>query len=720
MSTSRAVLQSFLRDALKENKQLVDLSFEDLLEYNRTECGLIKIAPEQVNFENESVDFATLKQLLHGNTAIVFQTEGLYYVDIKNASIRLLKEPGDSAQSIDSSDYSRYHYLKQSCSKTYKRARGKELDCIKYLIGRPFTEHRSDDFLPSLEFYLGILDNTERVMFAYMNGKQKRELVHNLKVTLLLLAAQQRHEIDYQKTENAKKYDVYIKKCSKLLIELDPEYQERIKMHPEQEEFHPAQPIKYLGIPIGQLLARDLVDLSGGAAKKIRDNMGSLNEGRLYWAWGSSFLKTVIGLIPEDRYYQKQAADVISMPDPYTGNLSWILYYARFSLNLFLLLKHTINHPWMSDEEAKTPWHERFLTQWSQRKFTLLNDSIWGAANLVCFFWLTGTGVLGMAGDAITLALLVFDIAIAIWDFAEQNTKYNKAMQEYQDDLEKLAAQLQALKAQKLVNTIHDDELKLRRQIKMQIHTLEREKSKCEREWQLQKVSLIVDIAYAIGLMATFMVLTMPFIPISASVLASMAIAGAVLCLAFTIINNAVKGGIEVYKAHKTILEQNEDSRKKIQELIHLLQDNKNLDKDEIKFLYLEIMKNQAETEYQKLMMIYKSANLVHSILIQCLIPAVVFSCLIFLPLGIGIPTLVAAAMLAIGSQLLVDSLIKPQEKNELEFDRLEYQMFCDDILKPKPKIERFRLFSWASKKGPLCDENRSTDVLEIKIPLCN
>ncbi|MCW8397195.1 hypothetical protein OQJ26_00105 [Legionella sp. PATHC038] len=714
MATSSAILQSFLRDALKENKELADLSFEDLLKYNRAECGLIKIDPDQLNFEDEEeIQFETLSPLLHENNAIVLQDGVLYYVDIdvdlKKVSIRLIEEPDELDPSAQTYDYfqsirlqKQYDQLKQTCSKKYQRARGAELDAIRSLTGRAYTEHRSDSFLPSLEFYLGVLDNTDRVMFAYMNDKQKEELAFNLKITLMLLAAQQKHEIDYQKTENAKKYGEYIKRCSKFLIELDPEYQERIKKHPEQEELHPDQPIKYLGIPLGQLLARDIADLSGGTARKIRDNMGGLNEGRLYWVWGSSFLKTVISLVPEDRFYQKQATDAIRVPDPYTGNLSWILYYARFALNLFLLLKHTVKHPWMSDEEAKTPWQERFLTQWDQRKFTLLNDSIWGTANLVCFFWLTGKGLLGTAGDAVTLALLVFDIAIALWDFAEQSTKYNKAMLQYDEDLERLHRQLQALKDLELVSKLQDEELKAKRQIEMQIHALKREKLKCEREWHLQKVSLIVNIAYAVSLMAAFMILTMPFMPISAPVLASMAIAGAVLCLAFTIISNAIKGGIEIYKTYKNRQEQEEDAAQKIKMLIKLLKENKDLDLDEKKLLYLEIKKCQAESEYQKEMIVYQSVNLVRSILIQCMVPAVVFASLMFVPLGIGIPMLVAAAALAIASQLLVDALFKPEEKSSLEFDDKEYSAFCKKLLEeptPEPKPERSFIFSLWSKK---------------------
>lgn len=718
MATSSTILQSFLRDALKDKRKLADLSFEELLSYNRDECGFIK-----VDFQPET--FADLKELTKGHNAIVLYHDTLYYGD-KDRGVRELEEPvapeepkepeqpEESAKSekttkkrtdpqylkylenyaqykIEYSKYieqrNNYNELKKACSETYKRARGKKLDWVRSLTGRAFAEHRSDDFLLSLDFYLGILGTTDRVMFDYMNDNQKEELAFNLKITLLLLLAQQKHEIDNQKTENVKVYNQHIKRCSDFLRDLDPEYQARIKEYKAQQELSDGIPVKYLGIPLGQLLARDMVDLSGGTTKTIKKNMGALNEKRLYWVWGSTFLKTVIDLVPQDYLYAAQAPEAIRTPDPYTGSLSWILYYARFFMELGLLLKHTIRGPWMGDE-INTPWEERFLTQFSQRKFALLNDSLWATANLVCFFWLTGKGALGAAGDAVTLVLLVFDIVMAIWELEEKRIKYNKAMQQYEEDSERLAKQLEAFQEIEKSRQLRDDESREKRQIEVQIRTLARERSKCERDWQLEKVSLINNIAYAVGLMLAFVVLTMPFMPVAAPVLATMAIVGAVLCLAFTMINNAIKGGIELYKTHKTIQEEQKESNQKVRELIALLKKNSELDANERKLLYLEIRQCQAETEYQKQVMKYQSANLVRSIMIEALVPAVVFASLVFVPLGIGVPVLIAAVALAIATHYLVEAWFKPDEKKALEFDDKQYAAFCDEILEAESPAE--------------------------------
>ncbi|HHF0525575.1 TPA: hypothetical protein ACTUT5_001341 [Legionella anisa] len=703
MATSSAVLQSFLRDAFKDKKKLADLSFEDLLRFNRAECGLISLYfdPE------ESID--ELESWLNGNDAIILYNNELYhaYTDAQGRKVRKFPEPEPDDKKVE--DYTR---LKASCSEFYKRARGDELDWVRSVTDRAYTEHRSDHFLSSLDFYLGILGQTDRVMFDYMNDAQKEELAFNLKITLLLLLAQKQHEIEYQKTENVNTYNQHIKRCSKFLMELDPEYQERIKKHPEQEEVNPDQPIKYMGIPLGQLLARDMVDMTGGATKTIKEYMGKINEGRLYWVWGSTFLKTVVGHLP-DYMYAAQAPDAMKTPDPYTGNLSWTLYYARFFLELGLLLKHTIKGSWMSEEEAKIPWEERFLTQWSQRKFALLNDFLWGTANLLCFFKLNGAGALGTAGDALTLVLLIFDIAMVALEFAEQKAKYQKAMLQYDQDIERLENQLKFFLDQEKERQLQDDELRQKRQIEVELRTLRRERTKCDREWQLQKVSYITSIAYAVGLMLAFIVLAAP---VSAPVAGIMVIAGAAACLAFTVINNAVKGGIELYKTYKTLQEKKQDHDDKVKELLRLLKANPKLDENEKKLLYLEIKQLQAETEYQKQMMIYQSVNLARRIMIEALVPVVVIVSLVAVPLGgLGIiPVLIAVIALAIATKMLVDALFKPEEKKTLEFDEESYEKFCNELEKQQPKIERDRLFSENGKERLLDNDGpRDAPVID-------
>ena len=548
-------------------------------------------------------------------------------------------------------------------------------------------DKKGGDFLTPLSFYLDIMGNVDTVMIPYMSDERKDQLRHDLKVANLLLLAQKQYELTHQKTENRKKYDASIKQCQELLDALNPSWQKVVATAPEQIYFTDGKPVKYCGIPLAQEFVDKIMEFMDRKTKGIKEALGAFNEKRLYWVWGSAFIKTMLSLIPEDFFNAKQAGEIIKTPDPYTGALSWALYYFRFSLNLFLLLKHTIKHPWMSKEEGDTPWFDRFKAQWAQRKFTLLNDSLWGIANMVCYFWLTGK-VLGPWGDALTILLLIFDVSVAIWDFAEQQAQHEAQMQQYDNDIKALLAAKKKLLTDALAKDEEEKDRKLKiYQLQMQLNALERAQAKCVKEWELQKLGLYNNIGYAVGLTIAFVLMTMPFMPITAATALTLGVVGAVLCFALTVIASAIRGGIEIYKSKEAIKDAKRGFADHVGLLKAMLIKNPNLNDNEKKLLYLEIKKYQAETEYQKKMVMFQSIHLVRSIIIEAFVPAIIFSCLVFLPMGIGFAALGAALGLAIVSNLLINALFKPNEKmKELApFDAKEdkkYEEFCRLVTK--------------------------------------
>ena len=269
----------------------------------------------------------------------------------------------------------------------------------------------------------------------------------------------------------------------------------------------------------------------------------------------------------------------------------------------------------MCEEEKSKPWTERFQTQWDQRKFTLLNDSVWATGNIVCFFLLYGKGLAGTLGDALTLALLVFDISLAVWEFEEEKTRHNKEMQDYEDNI--------ALFKQKIAQEKTDPETEEQKEYQVKLNALERAKNQCEREWFYQKIALANNISYAVGLMLSFALLTTPFLPIAAPALVVLGATGAVLCFAFTVINNAIKGGIELYKTHATAKEIKKDLENKIEEFKKLI-NNPNSNINDKKLLYLEIKQLEAETKHQQQMVSRQIAHLIRSVLFETLIPAII------------------------------------------------------------------------------------------------
>lgn len=565
---------------------------------------------------------------------------------------------------------------------------------------------KGGDFLTPLSYYRDLLGNTDKVMFAYMNLDQKNQLLRDLQTTYLLLLTQKKYEQQHQKEEHVKDYDKDIKQCQGFIDALNYEQvckDKEIKPAPEHGYATDGYPVQYLGISWGQWLASQMVAMMDRKTKTIKEAMGALNEKRLYWVWGSVLLKTVLELMPADFFNVDQAKQTIRTPDPYTGCLSWALYYFRFSLNLSLLLKHTISGPWMSEEEKSTPWTERFLTQWDQRKFTLLNDSLWATANIVCYFWLNGGGVLGTWGDALTIALLVFDISVTVWDFEEQKTQYNKEMLDYDINIDKLKKQLAE------VTHYSDDDEPYIRQIKeyrVQLHALVRAQGQCQKDWDYKKLTLINNIAYAVGLMLAFILLTTPFLPITGAALTAVGVAGAVLCFAFTVIYNAVKGGMEINKTQTSAEKAEQDHKNKIKVLTDLIKQNSDLDENENekRFIFLEIKKLKAETEYQKQMVVSQTMHLVRSILFEALVPALIFVNLVFLPLGIGFGVLGAIVALAILSNLLINNVFKPEKEPLTQFNETEYQDFCKDLDHGDRKSSTAQNFFKPTKEQPIAE----------------
>jgi hypothetical protein len=536
------------------------------------------------------------------------------------------------------------------------------------------TDFLFPDFLIPLNFYLHVLENIHEAMLPFMNEERKKQLLRDLQATYLLLLTQKKYEITHQKSENVTTYESHLEKCERLIDLLNYQLackEQNIEPSPHYGCGNKEKSVAYLGLFYGQWFAQKMVAATERKTKTIKENMSWVNEKRLYWVWASGLIKTMLELLPPDFFNNDQAKQSARTPDPYTGCMSWGLYYFRFGLNLSLLLKHTIRGPWMSVEEKSTPWTERFKTQWAQRKFTLLNDSIWATGNLVCFFWLCGKGVAGTWGDMLTIGLLVFDIALAVWDFEEQQTRYNKEMLNYKTSISRLKKQI------KDASNSQSDMSNQIAEYKRQLSALERAQDKCYREWRYQKINLATNVSYAIGLMLAFVLLTAPFFPFAAGALLALSVTGAVLCFAFSVISNAVKGGIELHKTKATAKEIQKDHAQKLSEFQTLIQKNPDLNDDAKKFLFLELKQLTAETEYQKNMISFQTMHLIRSILFEALIPALVFVSFVFLPLGIGLAAIGAVIGLAIASNLIINATFKPKKDDLKPFNQDEYNLFC-------------------------------------------
>lgn len=539
---------------------------------------------------------------------------------------------------------------------------------------------QSDDggFSSVLAFHLAVLADTDKILITYMSTEQKQQLAHDLRSTYLLLLAQIEYELTHQKTENLANYYQSLKSCAALLDGLNPGWQNDFdKVGTCTHEYSTDKTaVSYLGIALAKEFAEQLVSI--GTTKNIKTFVKGLNEKRLYWVWGSSFLKTMLSLAPDTFYNVPQANALVPLPDPFTGSLSWGLYYFRFALNCFLLLKHTCAHPWMSAEESAVPWQDRFKIQWNMRKFSLLNDSIWGVANFLCFFWLTGAGFLGTVGDAVTIGLLLFDTIVSIWDFEEQKTLHEAQRAQYTQDINTIKDKIKALERE------GDNQTEIQR-LTWQLNSLEREEQQCIANWALEKISLYNNMIYAIGLMLAFVVMTMPFVPFTAATALAFGVTGAVICFTLTVINNAIQSGIELYKT-KNALANYEQAFDKI------MQQFKNNPQDENpqKLLFLELQRLEALCEYHQQTADLQTAHLIRSVIMEVCTPAILFASLVFFPLTIGLGIIALGLGLALLSNYLIERTHKVEQRllTVTEFNSNEFDHFRATI-RDEPKDEQ-------------------------------
>ena len=559
------------------------------------------------------------------------------------------------------------------------------------------------------------LENINAASFHYLNDTQKTALAQELYFAFYLFSAQDQLDVTEDRRQCLPERGAQRTQCSELLAQLRwslgsktlSETNDEVELARAIDDSE--KPMKYLGLT---LVAPVLVDLTQAfiSTGNVKEKMNEINGRRLYWVWGRTFVCTVLDLFSADFHYKSQAEETLAMQGVAMGYISWILYYARAGMYWSLLLKHTIKGPWMNQAEYDmdvTTW-ERFSTQWDQRKFELLNDTIWATCNLACFYWLISAKALGLWGDVFTLVLLAMDISIAVWQLKEEETKHNATLLHFRTQIETLEDKIDALehgtdkqsqrlfRHREMVATIdgkkqvleHTDEEKdeLKQQqinvLKEQLMALRQAEDKCKSDWILKQKGFIYDLAYAIGLFAAFSIVCFSVLAAAPAMALILGVVGAGLCFSLNAAYSALKNNLEVEVA------QHADTAAitAYQDCLALFLDSPDL--HERKRLYLEIQRLEMTSEHQQKVITFQQMTLVHSIIVEALMPAIVFSALVFLPLGLGLVAIAGGIALAV----LVYKCIEPYKPEMGELRRFNGPKFLafekhafEDAGKPVP-----------------------------------
>jgi hypothetical protein len=179
----------------------------------------------------------------------------------------------------------------------------------------------------------------------------------------------------------------------------------------------------YLGLGIAAKLKELSQEIGKQPLRFLKEFFNKTNDQRMYIARSNGLINGVIATLPESFMQTSNAKAIMQTTNYSVGILSWLIYYVRLGLNLFLFAKHIIPGAWLEKDEEKRDWKVRFAEQWQFKKFIILNDLIWGTINLACFFWLVGTGLLGQVGGALTAAFMLVDLALTVYRYHEEITK---------------------------------------------------------------------------------------------------------------------------------------------------------------------------------------------------------------------------------------------------------------------------------------------------------
>lgn len=537
------------------------------------------------------------------------------------------------------------------------------------------------EYLVPMSYYVNMIDNTPPLLIEYMSKEKKVELRRHLQIAYLLLLTQKQHEFNSYIYKNQTEYKKQIAHCELLLDLLNPYKQ--VQSEAEKAASN-EKPLKYLGISLGIAISDTMMEwidveteniqYVDGKSEEIQSTIGWINQRRLYWVWASSFITSMLSAIPQDFFNTGRASEVMRIPDPYTGILSWSMYYFRFSLHLSLFLKHTIAGPWMSPVEKAIPFKQRFLTQWSQRKFELLNDSLWATCNMATFFWLTAKAGLGPWGDLFTIALLFFDLSVAAWNFEEKRVKHLRQRLQYEHEIELLEEKIKLL----LQQTDPEEEiLRTIKELQAQLYDVRRTFKNFKKDWDHYRLGLINETAYALGLLIAFTLLTLPFLPLAAPTLLVITMTGAAMCFVFSVIYNAVNTYLDVKKTKDNIKELRQACVLKLNEFKEIQETAPN--SDELKYLFLEIKRLKADSHFEEQTAVLQTMHFYRKVMLQAIFPALVFASLVFFPLGIGLPILAAVLVIAVISYKIIENTYAPVKEELLTFPQDEFEAFCEN-----------------------------------------
>lgn len=516
----------------------------------------------------------------------------------------------------------------------------------------------------SIAFYGDRLANIDYVSFKFLNACQRQALEEELLNTAYLLYDECQLHLFENERPRFKERGLQLELCAKLLYRLrnTPEIGEHNR--PDQEHLAEIdtsldQPVKYVALTvIAPLIAQTMQHFTTGEALEFtRDTMTDANMYRLNWVWGGGLDQALLSAIPAHYGHTQHAQNIFDTIQPVTGYMSFVLYYLRLGIRLYLLTKGTLKgswmDPWATDAERAVDLtlRERFEYQCQKHGFGIINDFFWATANMATFLWLVNDGVWGCTaymGNAVTALLLLMDLYLTHCQYIQAKSEHLEVIGQYRTDIEDLQNEIDASADDFIKNVLQEHLLGL-------IEATET----CEQEWEAAYKNFYSDLVYAASLLAAFALLCCFFFPPAAIVPATaliLGVVGSALSFIFTIAHNAMATNIEMEDLQALINKLNNKQQSLQRQLDSELNPNQQAK------LTLEIGNLDKKITYQLALMDYYKTKRIQQIFSEAMVPATAFVFLVFLPLNIGLPAMLPIIALLFLSSTILDKSYKPDE----------------------------------------------------------
>ncbi len=223
------------------------------------------------------------------------------------------------------------------------------------------------------------------------------------------------------------------------------------------------------------------VPFFSGKMSGLKKTITLLDRQRAYWGWTRQLLLNFILLLPLSFSGRNEMCLTLDSFAPWLGSLSYVSLSMHLMIELFLMTKNSLLSPWLTrNSREKVSFLDQFKMQFEARKFGLLDDFLSIASNLIAFLWITGEGNLGAFGPILTAWFRLLYIGLITWRNTELKDTHQLMVARYEADIKALHA--------------------LESPPQTEIQFLERELTRCKRQFSAKQREYLNELYYVIGL----------------------------------------------------------------------------------------------------------------------------------------------------------------------------------------------------------------------------